>query len=67
MLIISSVEAARGAEFQYGPPDPTALAVTCIAKDGTPIAIEFENRALRQFADLISQIERQFPGALRGH
>jgi|RhiMethySRZTD1v2_1073278.scaffolds.fasta_scaffold1035034_2 hypothetical protein len=27
MLIISSVEAARGAEFQYGPPDPTGLAV----------------------------------------
>ena len=66
MLIISAVEAVRGAEFHYGPPDPTALTVTCIAKDGTPLAVAFEQQALRQFADLLRRIEGPISRSLQG-
>jgi hypothetical protein len=67
MLIISSVEPAHGADFQYGPLDPTTLTVTCVSKDGKPILVEFEQRALRQFAELIRRIEGRFPGAFKSH
>jgi hypothetical protein len=56
-----------GAHFDYGPPDRTRLILTLLGEDGKEHPLVFEARALRQLAQLLSDIQARFPGALGGH
>jgi hypothetical protein len=67
MITIVSVEPVAGAEFHYGPPDSTRLALTVVADDGMTLPLVLEEQAVRQLAILLSQIQGRFPGAFKGH
>jgi hypothetical protein len=65
LTTIVSVQPAG--HIDYGPPDPTRLAVTVLDDGGNSFPVVIEGRALVQLAKLIRGLEEQFPGALRGH
>jgi hypothetical protein len=56
----------RSERIDYGPPDRARLILTLLGEDGKEHPLVLEARALRQLAQLLSDIQARFPGAF-GH